>query len=79
MINSITGAPPPSAVALPKAKCSDCAPKTATPTQDSVSLSHFASAALKAKPAEYLETFTQTMQEAAAGDPKALAKLEKKS
>jgi hypothetical protein len=51
---------------------------TATPTQDTVSLSSAALAALLAKPAEATETTAQTMAEAGAGDPKALAMLAKK-
>ena len=52
--------------------------KAAAPAEDTVQLSQAAVAALKAKPAESTETFDQTLKEANAGDPKALAKLAKK-
>ena len=55
------------------------ASKTTTPqTQDTVTLSSAALGALLAKPAEATETTAQTMAEAGAGDPKALAMLAKK-
>jgi hypothetical protein len=48
---------------------------TESPAQDTVRLSSAALAALLPKPAEATETAAQTLAEAGAGDPKALAML----
>ena len=50
-------------------------PKAEAPAQDTVHISAAAKNARRAKPAEATETPAQTEQEAAAGDPQALAKL----
>jgi len=52
-------------------------PKPQAQAGDTVQISSAAKTALKAKPAEATETPAQTAQEAASGDPLALAKLAK--
>jgi hypothetical protein len=81
MISSVTASQPPNAVQNTQPR--QAAPhSTAAPAeQDSVQLSGAAQTALAAflaKPAEATETFAQTSKEAAHGDLKALAKLDKK-
>jgi hypothetical protein len=51
--------------------------KPGAAAQDTVQISSAAKTALSAKPAEATETPAQTAQEAASGDPQALAKLAK--
>jgi hypothetical protein len=85
MISGIT-ATQPSNIAAQRAEASEKSPQrekpaavtSAPPIQDSVHLSPAALTAVQAKPAEATETYAQTLKEALAGDPKAVAKLEKK-
>ncbi len=78
-ISSITASQPYNIAAEPAvAREKPPQSKAAPPLQDTIELSKAALAALQPKPVEATETLTQTINEAARGDPKALAKLAKK-